>query len=92
MDKLSIEEQAELKKCSSDRLKLKLCDAGLDEKVVSATDRSQLLTAAAEHKAKSGASISASIVERELHLREQEIMLKQAELAARAEERQKEAK
>jgi len=33
MDKLSVEEQAELKKSSSDRLKLKLCDAGMDEKL-----------------------------------------------------------
>ena len=41
MDKLTVEEQAELKKCSSDRLKLKLCEAGIDEKVVLAMDRSQ---------------------------------------------------
>jgi hypothetical protein len=48
MDKQSIEEQAELKKCSSDRLKLKLCDAGMAENVVLAMDRSQLLNAVAE--------------------------------------------
>ena len=83
MDKLSIEEQAELKKYSSDRLKLKLCDAGMDEKVVSAMDRSQLLNAAAEHIAKTGAPTSASTVKRELHLREQELMLRQAEWATR---------
>ena len=65
MDKISVEEQAELKKCSSDRLKLKLCDAGMDEKVVLSMDRSQLLNAAAEHKIKSGFPASASVAERE---------------------------
>ena len=90
MDKLSIEEQAELKKCSNDRLKLKLCDAGMDEKIILAMDRSQLLNAAAEHKAKTGATASASIAERELYLREQELMLRQAEAAAREDDRKRE--
>ena len=78
MDKLTVEEQAELKKCSSDRLKLKLCEAGIDEKVVLAMDRSQLLNAAAEHKVK-----GVSMAERDLYLREQDLRFRQAEAAAR---------
>ena len=78
MDKLTVEEQAELKKCSSDRLKLKLCEAGIDEKVVLTMDRSQLLNAAAEHKVK-----GVSMAERDLYLREQDLRFRQAEAAAR---------
>ena len=78
MDKLTVEEQAELKKCSSNRLKLKLCEAGIDEKVVLAMDRSQLLNAAAEHKVK-----GVSMAERDLYLREQDLRFRQAEAAAR---------
>lgn len=78
-----MEEQAELKKCSSDRLKLKLCDAGIDEQVVLAMDRTQLLNAAAEHKIKANVLLSASMAERELYLREQDLKLRQAEAVAR---------
>ena len=78
-----MEEQAELKKCSSDRLKLKLCDAGIDEQVVLAMDRAQLLNAAAEHKMKAKVLLSDSMAERELYLREQDLKLRQAEAVAR---------
>jgi len=91
MDKLSDSDQAELKKCSTERLVARLCKAGLDEEKILAMDRQALLNAAAELKLNPGtvATKPATGMERELALREQELELRRREIALREEEKRR---
>jgi hypothetical protein len=97
MDKLSTEEQAELKKCSADRLRHKLVQAGVQDTEVAKMDRQALLNAVAELRVvelsgATGDATSGDPVEmrkpvemwqREMELRERELALREAELMQR---------
>lgn len=102
MDKLSTEEQAELKKCSADRLRHKLLQAGVQDAEVAKMDRQALLNAVAELRVVelSGATGDATsgdplemrkpveMWQREIELRERELALREAELMQREQDRE----
>ena len=95
MESLSTEEIGELKKLSTERLKIKLVKYGMDEESVAAMDRAALIEAAAEikHPAALGTAVTKpmEIWQRELALREQEIELRKIEAAEKAAQREEEA-
>lgn len=95
MDKLSTAEQAELKKNSTERLKFRLYQAGVDEEKVLAMDRAGLLNAVAELKlnplgATGGAEKPPAIWEQELAFRREQAAREEARWQAEMEFRQKE--
>jgi hypothetical protein len=83
MDNLDAKQQAELKKCSDERLRARLMKAGHEEDLVFAWERTKLLEAAAEAMLAGAVGglqgKPASVWERELVLREQELELRKQE-------------
>ena len=82
MDKLTPEQQAELKKLSSERIRAKLVKAGYDEEAVFSFDRQMLLETLAEYTLR---PVEAKVYEvelrgRELEMRERELKLREAEV------------
>jgi hypothetical protein len=88
MDKLSTAEQAELKKCSTERLIQRLTTAGWAQEGVSIMDRHALLNAVAELNVEPVGATAKGI--KPIAIWEQELELRRAELAAREEERRRE--
>ena len=74
MEKLSASQQAELKKCSTDRLRAKLLKADYDEELVMKMERADLSTALVELWSKPSGGATA---ETELELRKRELALKE---------------
>jgi len=62
MEKLPVSEQEKIKKCSDERLKQKLIDAGRCEAEVKAMSRSALMSECAERRAKTLAEAAAVFV------------------------------
>jgi len=84
MDTLTPEQQAEIKKLSSERIRAKLVEAGYDKDTVFACDRQQLLDTLAEFTLKpvETTASDAKLRRREIKARQQELKLKVAEIAA----------
>ena len=80
MDKLSAEQAADLKKCPTDRLRLRLVKAGWSEDEAMAAERPALLEAMAkvltEGDGAAAGKPELSLVERELKLRERELQMR----------------
>ena len=94
MDALTPEQQAEIKKLSSERIRAKLVKAGYDEDTVFAFDRQQLLDTFAVFTLKP-VEITASDAElrgREIEARQQELKLREVEIAAQSKQRKDEIK
>ena len=89
MEHLTAEQQANLKKNSTERLRARLAKAGWDDKEVGEMDRAALLEEVAKLSTEEG-STTPDMWARELALREQEIQLRKEELRLRAEEKQRE--
>jgi hypothetical protein len=85
MESLSAEEQAEIKKMATDRLRVRLIKAGMDEEFVFTLDRPALMEAVAKvkHAGVVGEmSKPLEIWQRELSLREQELEFRRSESEA----------
>jgi len=91
MEKLTAEQQADVKKMSSEQLYSRLARIGVEEDELMAMDRAALLNAWAVHLL-SGKPVptTAAAVEKPLAIWEQELKLREQELALRREERDRE--
>jgi hypothetical protein len=87
MDKLSAEQQAEVKKTSTERLRSLLVKTGLDEDGVYMKDRPALLDAWTQHLL-IGEAVVATANANPLSAWERELQLKKEELALRRKERE----
>ena len=94
MDKLTSEQQAELKKLSSERIRAKLVKAGYDEEAVFSFDRQMLLETLAEYTLRPAETkvSEAEIRQRELEMRERELKVREAEIQAQKQQRDDEIK
>jgi hypothetical protein len=93
-EKLTAKQQAELKKCSDDRLRARLVKTGVEEELVVSLDRTRLLESMAEQLVKGETAVAGgkpmSIWEKELALREKELWLRQEEREIEEKRRQEE--
>lgn len=97
MEALTPTEQEALKKCNTERLRLKLVKAGVDEELVVTMDRETLLNrVATSMRAPAATAVTPEVVkstdmwQRELALREQELLLRREELEREETRRQEE--
>lgn len=92
MDQLSQEEQADVKKMSSERIRLVLARDGADVDELTKADRAQLLDMMAHHMLNGGNDESANAApeDRHLQLLERQIQLQEAELRFRQEQTERE--
>ena len=92
MDQLSQEEQADVKKMSSERIRLVLARDGADVDELTKADRAQLLDMMAHHMLNGGNDEGANAApeDRHLQLLERQIQLQEAELRFRQEQAERE--
>jgi len=92
MDQLSQEEQADVKKMSSERIRLVLARDGADVDELTKADRAQLLDMMAHHmlNREKDEGANAAPEDRQLQLLERQIQLQEAELRFRQEQAERE--
>jgi len=88
MDKLTPEQQAELKKLGSERIRAKLVKAGYDEEAVFSFDRPMLLETLAEYTLRPAETTVSEVQLREM--RERELKLREAEIQAQRQQHEAE--